>query len=515
MCPLTFLLAFLLSWTAHAQQPAQQWQTLDTGHFRIHYPLEAEPWTLDAASHLEAIHARVVAEVGFLPPRIIDVVVMDPFGRPNGFALPVLSMPRMGVFPVPPGADSSLANYHSWSEELMTHEDVHLAHLLRPSRNLGGRLFSLLAPISPLAWKSPMWVIEGYATMLEGKLTGYGRPGGDARAVFLRSLAQEGKLPRYGQLAGATTWMGGAYPYLVGSAFLEWLVRRQGDDSLNHLWDRMTSKHFRTFKAAFQGVYGDTPRALYAQFQAEAAHATLLVNDSRPQDEGTLWLELEGSPGAPAVADDGTRIAMVWTPPDEPARLQVWALADDGEAEARWRKRQERILRRDPQDAMALPPQVFPREPQLEKFHGDWRPEGVRWIDTRTLLFTAWYSLPDGSSRPDLVTWDLQTDRLHRVTHGAGVQDADPLAGRAVAVRQFWGASQLVWVDLQSGEWEPLTEARADTVLDHPRVSPDGRQLAYLRHRGAWRLVLRDLSEEKISQESAIQDYGLDSGEIG
>ena len=30
--------------------------------------------------------------------------------------------------------------------------------------------------------------------------------------------------------------------YLVGSAFLEWLVERKGDESLPHLWRRMSAR---------------------------------------------------------------------------------------------------------------------------------------------------------------------------------------------------------------------------------------------------------------------------------
>src|SRR5204863_7227293 len=44
---------------------------------------------------------------------------------------------------------------------------------------------------------------------------------------------------------------------------------------------------------------------------------------------------------------------------------------------------------------------------------------------------------------------------------------------------------------------ETLVEPAVDSVLDAPRLSPDGRRLAYLRHHGGrWRLVVRDLESD-------------------
>ena len=47
------------------------------------------------------------------------------------------------------------------------------------------------------------------------------------------------RLPTYGALDATSPFLGGAVRYLVGSAYLEWLERRKGPESLNHLWRRM------------------------------------------------------------------------------------------------------------------------------------------------------------------------------------------------------------------------------------------------------------------------------------
>jgi hypothetical protein len=63
-----------------------------------------------------------------------------------------------------------------------------------------------------------------------------------------------------------------------------------------------------------------------------------------------------------------------------------------------------------------------------------------------------------------------------------------------VAVQQRWGQARLVRVDLATGVVIDLTASEVGTVLDGPRLAPDGARLAFLRHRGAWTVALRDLA---------------------
>ena len=492
------LLLSMLPASALAQSPHEPWRTVETEHFRIHSPLAAEAWSLEAAKRFEDIHAVVTAEVGHTPRQVVDVVVIDPYGRANGFAIPTLRTPRMGVFTTAPGAASSIGNYHSWVEELVVHEEVHLVHMLRPSRNAAGFLTTSLLGVGPVALKSPMWVIEGYATMLEGRLTGAGRPNGDLRASLLRAMAREGRLPSYRQLNGSQRYLGRAMPYLVGSAFMEWLAERQGEDAMRALWARMTSRRIRGFKTAFEGVFGDPPELLYERFCAELSHAALQIERQLPEDEGTLWQDLSRGTGRPAVSPDGLRLAVVEQRQDKPPRLLVLGTEDDGEARREWQERVDRNLARDPQDVAPLPPEVFPKDPEAQRVHGGRSPSEPRWLpDGQALLFTAWQRDAQGDWRPDLFTWQPDSGRERRVTRGAQVRDADPApdGSWAVARRQRWGASQLVRVDLASGQVSDLTEPDIHAVHDSPRISPDGTRLLYLRNAGTWQLVLRDLDD--------------------
>lgn len=496
----------LLASAASAQGPGAAWRTLATEHFQVHYTEPAEVWARRSASRLESAYELVAREVGYAPPEIVDVVVADPTGSANGTAWPITGRPRMVLWTSPPGPASVIGHYRDWTETLTVHEQAHLAHLLRPSRNRLERWAGQVVPIGPIARRSPRWLSEGYATYLEGRLTGHGRPHSDLRATILRRWAQLGELPSYGRLnADSGSWLGMSMAYLVGSAFLEWLVEREGPESLRHLWARMSARQARSFGAAFAGVYGDAPAKLYNRFRAEltyrAMQAEALVEPRRV--EGELWQDLAWTTGAPVVSPGGERLAIVLRSREGPSRLVVWSVEDDEEAEERWRQKRREIAERDPEDVPAVRRKPLPRDPLFELPS----PAGGAAVsprfmpDGQAILFVRYVPDAAGSLHPDLFRWHLESHlesgRVRRLTWRADVRDPDPAPSGewAVAVRHRHGRSQLVRVELASGRVEPLTEASLDDVYHHPRISPDGTRLVFVRHRrGAWRLVLRQLA---------------------
>jgi len=75
------LAALAAAASAVAQTPNADWRTVTTTHFRVHYTAPAEAWALRAASRMESVRARVVAEVGYEPPQVTDVLVTDPVAQ--------------------------------------------------------------------------------------------------------------------------------------------------------------------------------------------------------------------------------------------------------------------------------------------------------------------------------------------------------------------------------------------------------------------------------------------------
>ena len=488
------LLLLLLAPSLFAQGPAHDWRTIELPHFRVHYPVEYEEWARRAAERLEPIRDAVVTEVGYAPPQVIDVIIGNPAAEPNGIAWPLTDAPRTVFYAEPPGPGEDVGAYGHWIDLLAVHELTHLVHMLRPARNPWERLLErAVLPIGPITFASPRWALEGYATVIEGRLTGTGRPNSTIRALILRRWAENGRLPSYGQLDSDRRFLGMGMAYLMGSAYLEWLERRAGEGSLRKLWARLTARQRRSFDEAFAGVFGDSPERLYGQFVAELTASAMTLR-RHPLQDGALFQETPRASGDPVVSPDGSQLAVVVRRETEPARLVIWSTGPATEEEKKYEERLEKILERDPEDVAPVRTKPLPRKAVHELTMPDGGDiDAPRWTrDGKALIFAHRAPDAEGLLHFDLYRWDFE--RLTRLTHLADVRDADLLDERtAIAVRSRYGASQLVTVDLTSGTVTPRGEMSIDHVLSHPRVSPDGKRVAHIAHRGGrWTLLVDD-----------------------
>ena len=474
---------------AGAQVPWGDWRTLETAHFRIHYPAPFEAWARHAAGGLEDVHARVAALVGWSPPRPIEVVVSDPVADANGEAIPFLDRPEVLLWTSPPESESSIGEFGDWMEMVATHEVAHVAHLARPAEGWTAALYRLSpAPFGPLALGSPRWLMEGYATLVEGALTGSGRPHSAFRGMVLRTLGAAGKLPEYSELDSASSWLGGSPAYLVGSAFLEWLAAREGAEALPRLWRQMASSG-GAFDPAFRTVFREEPEMLYGRFRAET-EAAAIEEEKRLEKEGLvrgeLRARLRGGTLALSVSPDGRHLLGRRDPSPLETSVAIWEAAPAREGEA---------ASAEGDEARETPPSrplwSLPRANGFSASDPRWMPDG------RAVLFARRGPDAAGRLRWDLYRWDYAAGRTARVTRLADSADADPAPdGRwAVAVRGRFGRSALVRVELSTGECRTIEAAppvpEEWPVWSHPRVSPDGQRIAVLLHAGGrWRLVV-------------------------
>jgi len=486
------LISFFAAATLCAQAPHDDWRTIATPHFRVHYPSAYEAWATRAAARLESVRAAVVAEVGFAPETVTDVLIENPSADANGITIALLDTPRIVLYAEPPEPETQIGEYSNWIDLLTVHETAHLVHLLRPSRNPFDRALAHLLPLNPITLHAPRWVLEGYATLIEGRITGSGRPSGAMRAAVLRTWAMNGQLPTYGQLDSDRRFLGMSMAYLAGSAFLEWLVEKNGPDSLRNLWARMTARQRRSFDVAFAGVFGDTPQRLYGQFTAELSSNAMTVARAGGWKDGELWQETSRGSGDPAVSPDGTKLAMVLRNEKGEANLVIFGTGAN-EEEKKNAKRIAEMLRRDPQDVAPIRTKPFPRKP-LHSYKprdgGDI--DNPRWTrDGTSIIYTHKQPDADGFLHHDLFRWNPATGQTERLTHRADVKDADPVdVAHAVAVRSRFGQSQVVIVDLATGAVTARTEPSLDVVYSHPRAAADGR-IAWAEHaNGEWHVVV-------------------------
>ena len=462
------VMVLLAARPAAAQPTHADWRTIDTPHFRVHFPAAFEPWARRAAAAIENIHADVVRHVGYTPARRVDVIVEDPQALSNGLAIPALDRPVVILWTSPPPSDSAIGSFVDWPQLVLTHEFAHIAHLTRSKARLWNVIrYAIPLPVGTLRLL-PRWVIEGYATAVEGAVTGSGRPSSSVRAMLLRRLAIEGKLPEYGRLNARRGWLAAGMAYLAGSAFLEWLERQAGAGTLQQIWERMASQTVPAFDGAFRAVYGKSPRDMYDRFRAEVTAAAVAEEkrlESAGLEHGDLWQHFKGGVSAPQVSPNGAQLLARVEPNRGDAYLAIWDLADAGAQKPRRRLR-----------AIDGSAANYPR----------WMPGGDR------VLYSHRAPGPDGVWHWDLALWQPGTGRVRRVTRLADVLMADPLPDgrRAIAVRSQHGESQLVFVDLDSGIVTPAGPPDESVVWNYPRAAPDGTAIVALMHRDArWRLV--------------------------
>lgn len=497
--------------SASGQDPTRpwlDWRTIETANYRFHFPRELEPWTRAVAERVESIDSAITALVGYPPPRPVHVVVDDPFSIANGYALPFIDRPVTVWWATPADPRNDTGNYRTWGEMLAVHELTHIAHMTRPSRNpLQRQLWaSLSANLGPITRKSPRWVYEGYATLIEGRITGTGRPNNAWRPAMLRQWAIEGRLPTYRQLAAWDDFSGRDFAYLGGSAFLEWLAGREGDSSLVHVWRRLTARRVRSFDASFTGVFGDAPSLLYGRHVAELTRDAMLAKTALERAglvEGELLQRLAWGTGDPALSLNGEQVALTLRERDRPARVVVWKTAPEREDTAAVRKRIEE-LKKDPQDVPDRRFYPLPKKAVKTLAASNGRAyQQPRWFaDNRRVLVTRWTLRGDGTLAPDLYVWDTESNDVRRTTRGAGLLHGDPHpnAREAVAMRCRRGHCDLARVDLARGAVQILLAGDHQRSYYRPRYSPDGaRIVASVSDSGRWRIVVADRDGGNVS----------------
>ncbi len=489
--------------TAQVDVPSLKWRTYETANFRIHFEPQLEPWARHVAERMESVRRAVAGRVGYTYPHKIDILVEDPLNVPNGSAWPALTGPSMRFWATPPSPTSVIGNSRGWGEILSVHEYAHLAHLLRPSRQPLSLpiAISSVVPVSPMV-TVPAWVTEGYATVIEGELTGSGRPNGALRPAIIRSLALEGYLPAYAQLDATNRFNGGAMRYLVGSAYLQWLQAQRGDSSLPQLWRRITARNKRAFPAAFAETFGDAPDNLYGRWVAEVTAKAFAARAHLEQQglaQGTLVQRWALGVGSPDISPDGQRVAVRRASATDAGAIHIYRLAPDTVAarkdSTKWAKR----LARDAEDVAPYRayPRALRRVATLGPVGGEpfdaprFLPDGERLLVTRSV------PLADGRRRSDLFEWNSKTGRVRRITKGAGIQQADPTPDgkSAIAVTCGGGVCSLLHVDLASGATRPLATGTLDASYAGVRVSPNGRAVATARQQGTrWVPMIIDIA---------------------
>jgi hypothetical protein len=471
-----------------AETVPESWRTLETDHFRIHFKSPAEEFARAVTARVEAARAEVSRLVGFFPERKVEVVIGDPEAAASARGLPFREGARILLHAAPP-ASARLEDFDDWIAVALGSELAHIAHLSRPPENRAVSLLTRTLPVTSLVIHLPDWLPEAYSTSIGDRLDCAGATRRPLDAALLRELAAGGRMPELADLDGDTAWPRVPLRDAVGASFLSWLEARPRG-SLPEVWRRMTASAPRTFRGSVTRTFGAPLESLYAEWRRELAVRPIedahAASDDSAGSTPSASFALDAM-SAPHAAADG---AIVVTVRRHEGRPRLAIVGRDGEV--------RHFLDLDAADVDTEP----------------------RWLGAdvagaagsdRSVLFVRSVSDGRGKKGSDLFRWWPGDGRVERVTSGAVLRAVDgaPDGSWAVAVENHWGRSALVRValDREPASVETLFVEPAGTVLDSPRISPDGRELAFLRHRGAgWRLVVRDLAS---GAERELGDPGV------
>jgi hypothetical protein len=272
---LTLLLLIATQLRAASVYPPQyRWRTLTTDHFLIHFHQGEDELARRAARYAEDAHKRLVPLMGWEPRGRTNLILTDHVDVSNGYALPFPNN-LFAIYVSAPGADptSPIEYYDDWLNIVITHEYTHILHLDqargfdRVMRSLFGRN-PLLG--FPNEW-SPLWFIEGIATLTESEETETGRLKGTYVDMVLRAAAVEDRWATQGQASGlGSRWPVGNTRYFYGSKFLSWLATSRGAGKLTAFVENYSSNviPFRV-NASAEDVYGKSMESLWEEWGAE------------------------------------------------------------------------------------------------------------------------------------------------------------------------------------------------------------------------------------------------------
>ena len=149
-----------------AQEPASDWRTVESEHFKVNFRSGHRAQAYKAMSIAEQVHAYVVKELNWVPREKTELVLIASVDFANGYATP-LPFNQSGIYLTAPNS-GELLDRADWLETVILHEYVHIVHLdkvrgfPKDLRDAFGRILFAFPNLF-----QPNWIAEGLATYYE------------------------------------------------------------------------------------------------------------------------------------------------------------------------------------------------------------------------------------------------------------------------------------------------------------------------------------------------------------
>ncbi len=202
--------------------PALDWRTVESQHFRVHHPNTLAPLAERVILICESIHGPLTEELAHTPRGKTEIVITDDVDSSNGSAT-ALPFNTVRLYATAPEDLSVLGDNDDWLLDLITHEYTHILHIdniTGPAAIINAVLGKTYAPNQV----QPRWFIEGLATLIESRKSGAGRMRSSYFDMYMRADVLENNIAGLDVMSsGAMRWPNGNIWYLYGSRFLGWI----------------------------------------------------------------------------------------------------------------------------------------------------------------------------------------------------------------------------------------------------------------------------------------------------
>lgn len=463
--------------------PAKQWKTLTTPHFRINHEAAHKEYAQHMGAIAERVHNKLSPWLGWRPEEKTEIVILDSVDFSNGAAT-ALPYNQFYIY-MPTPAEGEIMDHNPWMEYVFTHEYVHILHLdmaygsAQSIRDILGRPIELMTVVTFPQIFAPSWVTEGLAVYAESdNAAGYGRLNNAWYEAEMRMEVQRGLRSlteiSYEGYSGSR-WPHGQN-YLYGVYFFKFVHERYGRDTVvNYIriysdnlipW-RMDERSMLIFGKPADVVWGEFQHYLQQRFAPQLAKLK--------QDNTTRTLY-----DAPyfnrylTAANNGD---LYFFHDDSSSHPQVRRIRSDGANEY-----------------------LF----EAENVSGlDWHERNGLLLNKAEVcdnikLYTDLYRWKPGMSAPERMT------RCGRYVRATWKPDGQQIA----AVQLEQGLSRLVLLDASGAHPEQLLELPQGDTLGQIAWSPDSRQIVATikRQHTGWNLELFDTTTRQWQQLTLNND---------
>jgi len=446
--------------------PTDDWLTLSTKHFDLHFTLDHKHYAQKLAEIAEIQHKKLSKELRWTPKHKTQIVVNDSVDLTNG-ATTIIPYNQFFVYMNEP-TDGDLKDQIDFLETLFTHEYTHVLHndqvsgLPAKIRAIFGKPLSIgmVGLLSIPQNYAPQWVSEGLAVYTESQ-NGYGRSNS---AIYNAQMRQE-------VMKGLTSFTAESYEgysgsrwpfgqvYLYGAYFFEFLRERYGEETIFkyiHNYNRNILP-WQMSKRARQTT-GKNARDLWAEFQQ-------YLTDTFKKDIETI------------KAQGLTQGKIIYS--------EQW---------------QNQLLTPGPNNSLLFYHDNQKKTPQIKQLLSNGEVvtlaniKGVtsmHWHPRQGLLISKPEVCNNRQLFSDLYRLDLDTSHLNRLTRCGRINRAvwGQKGKMAYGIQTTGGKNRLVQINMD-GEITRLDELDLGESIGQPSISTDGKWLiaAVKRKKTGWNL---------------------------